>query len=229
MLSTWGRSSSSVRSRTKKGVAVAVGAITPVGATTTTPGGGWGGGGATPMDPGTGGGGDAGEFPSTITGTNFKMTLNDQANYPRLTQLIKNIANFVNSDAQVLAALTQYTHLSSAQISQELKFGNGPTIRVGPTPANAYGNFSGHNPDVIVLNQAFALGLEEAKLPTTIQATSFLLSVTALHEYVHYGNFSVDFTPIDGIETGKLFERAGFTTVVTKNNAYETYVNFFSK
>lgn len=191
-------------------------------------GGEWGGGGPAPMDPGPGGGGDAGEYPSTIAGTNFKMTLNDQARYPRLTRLIKDIANFVNSDAQVLAALKQYTHLSTAQITQELKFGNGPTILVMPLGPKIVGEFSSKNPDALILNQAFVLGLEEAKLSTTIQATSFLLSVTSLHEYVHYGNFLVNFFPTDGIERGAAFERAGFTTEVNKNNAYEIYVNLFS-
>lgn len=102
-------------------------------------------------------------------------------------------------------------------------------MKAGPTPNGSYGYFDKNNPNVLNLSQTFVTGLENAKLPTTIQATSFLLATTTLHEYVHYGNYFVGFNPSEGVEMGALFERAGFTVNVNKNNAYEIYINFFAK
>lgn len=94
---------------------------------------------------------------------------------------------------------------------------------------NVAGLFDSDTPNTLIISQAFVMGLENAKLLTTIQATSFLLAATALHEYVHYGNFAVGFYPPPGTEMGEAFERAGFTTDINRTNAYEILKLYFSK
>ena len=114
-----------------------------------------------------------------------------------------------------------YSGLTEAQVLQKMTFGQGPLIKfvynlTGTSGPNA-GNFNHDFPNEISINANFALGMETANLPETVEATSFFMAITILHEFVHYGNLLTRYN-VNGQETGNLFETGVFHVVITKDN-----------
>lgn len=163
---------------------------------------------------------------------NFKMRKMDQTSFPRFTQIVKNLKSYVQNTPSILPKLRTISGLTDAQILDKLTFGKGPNIELVQNLVHenqpVYGKFKHNQPEILYINQNFAQGLEQASLPTTIEATSFLLTVVVLHEFVHYGNFVSGFKPT-GNEAGELFENAVYGIVVTKYNAYDVYVSLKNK
>jgi len=169
------------------------------------------------------------EYPTTSAPTHevagrFVMSKSDQANYPRLTEMVRNIKSMVLNDPNLMAGLKIWTGLSETVILNHLTFGQGPIIKIEPLD-NAYGKFRKNDPNVVVINKAFVLGLEQANLESTKKATSFLLAVTLLHEYVHYGDYlsGMEFPGEEGTE----FERGVFGIVVDQTNAYDIFIKMY--
>ena len=158
-----------------------------------------------------------------IASPNFKMKKIDQLRYPKFTQMVKNLKANVQNNPSVLAALIMHSGLTEAQVLNKLTFGQGPLIELVPNLTGRYGrpnygNFKSDAPNAININENFALGMQNAQLNSTLQATSFLLAITILHEFVHYGNL---LTGVDtnGNEMGNLFETAIYGVLITKDNA----------
>lgn len=157
---------------------------------------------------------------------NFRMRKADQIRYPKFTSMVKNLKTTVINNPIILNKLIQYTGLSQSQILNKLTFGQGPQIELipnltGPSGPN-FGNFDHDTPEVININENFALGIDSAYLESTIQATSFLMAITILHEFVHYGNHLTGFDT-NGNEMGNLFEIGVFGVIITKDNAGQFY------
>lgn len=81
---------------------------------------------------------------------------------------------------------------------------------------------------MIFRNENFVLGLQQATLQSTIEATNFLLAVTVLHEFVHYGNYLTGYNP-EGNKAGELFENSVYGIIITKYNAYEYIISLQNK
>ena len=162
------------------------------------------------------------------------MSNEDQMKYPRFRAVVANLKSLVENDEVILFSLITWTGLSKADILNHLTFGQGPLIIIkdivnqfGNT--KVYGSFNKTTPNQLNISKSFVLGLEGAKLGTTQEATAFLLAVTVLHEYVHYGDFQTgDLTP-PGVEEGTQFEKQAFGIVVSKQNAYSVYINLYGK
>lgn len=158
----------------------------------------------------------------SISSPSFKMRRIDQLKYPKFTTIIKNLKTEIQNNPTTLNRLVQLTGLTESQVLENLTFGQGPTIKLipnlmGPSGPN-YGNFDHSNPTYININLDFVLGLEQASLSTTRHATAFLLAITVLHEFIHFGNYISGYDT-NGNEMGNLFEILTYGIIVTHLNA----------
>ncbi|MDR6544581.1 hypothetical protein J2810_000621 [Chryseobacterium rhizosphaerae] len=158
----------------------------------------------------------------SLSSPNFKMRRIDQIKYPKFTTIIKNLKEEIQNNPATLNRLVQLTGLTESQIIGSLTFGQGPTIKLvpnltGPSGPN-YGNFNPANPTFININLDFVLGLEQASLSSTRHATAFLLAVTVLHEFIHFGNYISGYDT-NGNEMGNLFEISTYGIIITHLNA----------
>lgn len=131
--------------------------------------------------------------------------------YPRLTHYLKNGIKDVINFPVIMAAMKKYGQLSKKDVEKALEWGQGPTIVVKPL-AGAFGKFYPNSGSQILnIQQNLIENLEKAK-GADRDAYLFLVGVTILHEYVHYGDDQ------DGVdypgEEGNLFETAAYGQVV---------------
>ena len=139
----------------------------------------------------------------------FPKNENYETKYPKLATLVKNIYQTCLANPKLLNCLKSYSHMSDAQLYNALQYGQGPTIVVKDINTNWNGTtrsgyfLASENPNIINLDVTFVqdyekgIGIDDASL-------SLFLSVTLLHELVHYGNNMNDFSegPIDDYGTG---------------------------
>lgn len=159
--------------------------------------------------------------------TNFMLDPLYASQYPRFTDLVKKLSSYVQSDTKVMEALMMYSGLTQTQIQEKVKYGTGPTIRIVEM-TGLYGYFSKlENPNVINISASYVRGLEQSNLTSTKQATSFLLSVIVLHEFVHQARASqgLDRT----YEYGIGFENVAYGLHITAENAYQYSYRFYKK
>lgn len=182
------------------------------------------------------------ENPSTIlnyeilSSPNFKMRRLDQIKYPKFTQMVKGLKSYVQSSPLLLNKLTEISGMTQNQVLDKLTFGQGPQIELIPGLVHihngqidsVYGMFSHATPNVIKINENYVLGLEQVVLQSTLEATNFLLAVTVLHEFVHYGNYLTGYDPA-GNEAGELFENSVYGIIINKYNAYEYIISLQDK
>ncbi|WP_337085578.1 hypothetical protein [Elizabethkingia anophelis] len=163
----------------------------------------------------------------TEVSPNFRMKFSDQQKYPRFTNMVKNLEKFVRDNPVVLKALVKNTGLSEEKVLEGLKWGKGPLIDFDEFPSTKYGEYSDYSKRLII-NAVYVRGLEQSSLAITQKNTSFLLAITVLHEYTHYGDKLADGYYGD-YEMGFGFEQdiLGEAKVsVTKQNAH-MYVKMF--
>ncbi|PZX60927.1 hypothetical protein, partial [Hydrotalea sandarakina] len=172
---------------------------------------------------------DGSTFNDSYPSTNpyFQFVPNDNYDnlYPNFTNLVKNLKTFVRDNPKVLNALQKWSGLSKQQILDKLTFGHGPTIKV----EEMIGRFGFYNKksseNILHIRASYVRGLEQSKLVSTKQATAFLLAVTILHEFVHYG------TGLNNISEGQYdfglrFERDAFNVIVDDDNAGNVVIKF---
>lgn len=179
------------------------------------PGGGGGGGGTNDLD-----------YYENVS-PNIQMKLSDQQKYPRFTKMVKNLENFVTSNPVVLKALIKNTGLTEAKVLEGLKWGKGPTVDFDKFDANKYGEYSNFSKRLII-NTLYVNELEATSLASTQKTVSFLLAITVLHEYTHYGDMLADGYEGD-YEMGWGFEQdilGGARLFVNRSNA-GFYVKMF--
>ena len=73
-------------------------------------------------------------------------------------------------------------------------------------------------PNIFYINASFVRELEAANLPSTQQATAFLLAVTIFHESVHLGR-NMNNLSSGPSEYGERFEQLAFKVIVISDNA----------
>lgn len=129
-------------------------------------------------------------FDIVVVSPNFKMSKIDQVKYPRFTKMVKEMEGFVKNNPIVFEALKRNTGLAENKIWEGLKWGQGPNILIKDI-ASEYGEYVDGSPN-LKINAKYVRGLEIASLPTTQKNTSFLLAITILHEYTHYGDYFAD-------------------------------------
>ncbi len=129
-------------------------------------------------------------------------------------------------------ALVKWSGFSPTKIRELLKFGKGPVLKIYDLRAIKGPNIYGHClcpgvPETAVeLEIAFVRGFEKANLKSTQQATAFLLAVTLLHEFVHWGAFSNGIKEVPPLEFGDQFEKQVFKVLINKKNASQYSYDF---
>lgn len=147
--------------------------------------------------------------------------------YPKLTEYLKNKIPELKNNQFIINKLVQYSELSSQQVINDLKWGQGPTIQIAQLDSrgvNCYGIFSSATPNVLTIDIDFVNLLENSTPGPEGDSLAFLLGVTILHEYVHLGDF------VDGIdqpgEEGLLFEQATYGETIWLNNAGDVLIKW---
>lgn len=150
---------------------------------------------------------------------------NYEVNYPRFANMVKKLKTFVKNNPKALSALQRYSGFTKQQILNHLTFGQGPIIKIEEMNGR-FGYYNKNNgANTLHLRASYVRGLEQSFLPSTQEATAFLLAVTILHEYVHLG------TTQNGISEGVYdfgygFERDAFNVIVDEDNAANVVIKF---
>jgi hypothetical protein len=153
----------------------------------------------------------------------FDPSDNYESLYPKFTNMIKNLKTFVKNNPKVLNALQAYSGFTKQEILNKLTYGKGPTIKIADMTGK-YGYYSPYS-KVLNIRASYIRGLEQSSLQSTQEATSFLLAVTVLHEFVHYGTAHNEIS--EGMyDFGLGFERDAFNVIVSKDNAGEVVMSF---
>ena len=141
--------------------------------------------------------------------------------------MVKNLHSFVQNDTKVMNSLKQWSGFSEKQILEKVQFGSGPLIIIKDINGK-FGYYSkAENPNAFFIDASWVRGLEQANLTSTKEATSFLLAVTVLHEFVHQAraanNLDKDYEYGDG------FEIMSFGLVINASNAANYSYRFYQK
>jgi Metallopeptidase toxin 3 len=163
-------------------------------------------------------------YPNTEPSFIFDPNDNYETLYPRFSELVKNLKAFVKGSPEVMAALQKWSGFSKQKILEKLTFGNGPKIKVEEMHGSVGWNNEKTSPGIIHVRASFVRGLESSYYQSTKQSTAFLLAVTILHEFVHYGRHHNKLSE-GGYEWGWGFEQEAFNVIISDENASKYYLN----
>jgi hypothetical protein len=144
--------------------------------------------------------------------------------YPRLASYLKNDIQGILSNKTIMVGLMYYGQMSQEKINSDVQWNKGPKINISSenysgkkyTEKN-YGSYSKNAPNTLSINEHWAKKLESAKGEEK-DALLFLLAVTILHEYVHYGDYTTDKIE-EYYEVGEGFENYVYGESITIDNA----------
>lgn len=164
-------------------------------------------------------------YPNLSPTFQFPLNNNYATLYPRFTEMVMNLKTFVKENPKVMDALEKYSGLTKTQILDHLSFGQGPIINIVEMEGRI-GQFKKENGNkTLEIRASYIRGLEQAVLQSTKEGTAFLLAVTILHEYVHYGNFTGKRSE-GAYDFGFGFERDAFNVIVEYFNANSVVIKF---
>lgn len=141
--------------------------------------------------------------------------------YPKLTEYLKNKLPTVKNNTTIVNAISAYTNMSIQQIQEHLQWGNGPTIKIEQL-GSAYGKFKKNtDPNSLYIDIDLVNQMENTTPSTNVaDAFIFLIGVTILHEYVHYGDYNYNGDAWQyPMEEGLLFEQDVYGQSVWIENA----------
>jgi hypothetical protein len=153
--------------------------------------------------------------------------------YPKFNQLVKSeIKTYVMQNPNILGALKKLTGLSEDQIKLHLTWGRGPTIKIEDIPSTFYGSrpigqFRPKDPNSLFINKSEVMLFEQNK-GFTQEAMWFLLVITVLHEYVHYGDYKFDGI-LAGTDLGDEFEREVYGRYINDLDDAKKYLEIYYK
>jgi len=170
-------------------------------------------------DPSGGWGGSTGT--TTVSVGKFRINPAYEILAPKLIQTLQNMRSIVANNPNVLSALMKFSGLTQAQVLDNLTYGSGPLVVIGqPKDQNGnpvIGQFNSSDPNTLTIDGAFINQLEHTTSDSASAALEFWLSVTLMHEYVHYGD-NLNGNPFVG-EAGTAFENQVFGVTITQDNA----------
>lgn len=104
--------------------------------------------------------------------------------YPRLYEVLSKLPQFLNDNPEVLNTLSQDTGLTKEQILKfmDINSSEGQVIKLAKMK-----NFGLSAYPKSLISADLIKTFEGLQSPTYIQGTSFLVAVTVLHEFVHWG------------------------------------------
>ncbi|WP_026752757.1 hypothetical protein [Sediminibacterium sp. C3] len=159
--------------------------------------------------------------------------------YPKFVHLVKNLRTFVKNNVKVLNALQKWSGFTKQQILDKLIYnmGKGPEILVSDAVGSNYGKYNHKNaPGVLYIDPVTVSKYQNSQTNSKEEdALAFMLSITILHEFTHYGVSSMGLTNTGRFkfyETGREFERMLFDVILVdgpNGNLNEVFISFIKK
>ncbi len=153
---------------------------------------------------------------------------NYAAQYPKLTEYLKNqLPNLANEEL-IVDALKQYGSLTEQQIKDALTWGQGPIIEIVDMNCclGSFGPNFGFDSNTLIISTELANVLEN-NITISNDALNFFIGVVILHEFTHFGDFHFNGNMYEG-EEGSDFELyvSGTTQQdpVNANSVYQGYL-----
>ncbi|WP_123862146.1 SpvB/TcaC N-terminal domain-containing protein [Chryseobacterium artocarpi] len=157
--------------------------------------------------------------------------------HPRFYEVLSRLPDYLKNNPQILEQLSIDSGVEQAKILSymDVKNTEGQVILLKNfSKSHRYGEsgYSSKYGHVSYISASFVRGLDIASLQSTINATSFLLATTVLHEFVHWGRASLilpSFAPNNKwgeSDYGNYWELRTFGNEIFKSNAYEMSVKY---
>jgi RHS repeat-associated protein len=157
----------------------------------------------------------------------FKLDANFAQQYPRLARYLEYGIQQVLDNPTIMASLQKHGQMSKENIEEGLTWGSGPNIRVTSLTNTTHINIPilGQHPHGTsnLLIQKDLIELLEKATGMEREAVLFLVGVTILHEFVHYGD-GQDGEYISYPEKGEDFEKDAYGTVIGDIEAANYYL-----
>lgn len=155
------------------------------------------------------------------------LDISELDNYPKFKSLVGDLPQFLLRYPNILKALSLTTGLTETRIKQLMQPGKGPKVRVVNNLRDANGNdvvgqFDDSN-KILKIDNGYISDLDNANTPTKYQAIGLILTITTLHEFVHFGRDANNLPKrMAGIITGKGSYEAGwyFEDIITAPGSY---------
>ena len=154
---------------------------------------------------------------NNIPNDNINLPILDTSeltNYPAFKELVEDLPNFLNNYPNVLKALEITTGLKQKKIKELMQPGKGPKVRVINNLKDEYGNDLTGQYDiqnkVLRIDKDYVIDLSKVNTPIKYNGLGLILTITTLHEFVHYGR-DINNLPkrMVGLKTGKGSIEAG--------------------
>lgn len=158
-------------------------------------------------DPGMGGGGDGSGNISLPD-----LDVSELDNYPKFKALVVDLPNFLKKYPNILKALSHTTGFSEAKITELMQPGKGPKVVVIENLKDGAGRDILGQFDPVTKNlkidNGYVNGIDIVQSPIRYQAIGLMLTVTTLHEFVHFGRDANQLT--NKVEVGSHKYEAGW-------------------
>ena len=127
-----------------------------------------------------------------------------------------------------MKALCIAGRFTNEQIKEMVKYGKGPTINVTQLEKGYYGLFNpGINSTTLNISEDIVNELEHAEGFDAV-VSLFLVGVTILHEFSHYGDDLAGNLERDR-EDGKVYEENAYGIVIDKSNVKDYLLDYYNK
>ena len=120
--------------------------------------------------------------------------------------------------------LIKYSEQSEDQIKRDFEYGKGSYINVFKFEDNAYGYFDASESKSTLNLDSDYVNMLETSSNLNSEIALFIIEVTILHEYVHYGD-AQDGIDLTG-EEGDQFEIATYGTIIDFNTATQLIIKY---
>ena len=154
-----------------------------------------------------GGGGGGGNTPNLNLPD---LDVSQLGNYPEFKKLVTDLPNFLKKYPNIVKALSLTTGLSEAKIIELMQPGKGPKVVVVDNLVDENGiGLSGRfdkNNKILQIDGAYVRGLDAVNSPIRYSAIGLMLTVTTLHEFVHFGRDSNNLSDRYTVDSGGLYE-----------------------
>ena len=154
----------------------------------------------------------------------FIISKENAKRYPKFNVYLYNGIEQIINNQHIMKHLIKYSEQSEDQIKRDFEYGKGSYINVFKFEDNAYGYFdASESKSTLNLDSDYVSRLETSSNLNS-EIALFIIGVTILHEYVHYGDAK------DGvhqeIEEGDQFEIATYGTIIDFNTATQLIIKY---
>ena len=148
----------------------------------------------------------------------FVVSEEFERRFPRTTNYLKHGIKHVLDNKKIKNALIKYSKRSIKLLENDFTFGKGPALSI--IVQSSYGcTYSFKRKAYMYISKDLLSNLEQAEGKKRDELL-FLVAVTILHEYTHYGD-AVECGNTQGIEEGEAFEIEAYGKEVTGSSSAE--------